>query len=30
MNGSFKYHKNDVMQHDLSEYSKRMDLKTEF
>ena len=30
MNGSFKYHKNDVMQCDLSEYSKRMDLKTEF
>ncbi len=30
MNGSFKYHKNDVMQYDLSEYSKRMDLKTEF
>lgn len=30
MNGSFEYHKNDVMQYDLSEYSKRMDLKTEF
>ena len=30
INGSLEYRKNDVMQYDLSEYSKRMDLKTEF
>ena len=30
MNGSLEYRKDDISQYDLSEYSKRMNLKTEF
>jgi predicted NAD-dependent protein-ADP-ribosyltransferase YbiA (DUF1768 family) len=29
INGSLEYHKNDILQYDLSEYSQKMDVKTE-